>query len=245
MVWTQQGLIVAIAIFLPVCINLIIVHALKAQYPDPEATPEMLVIHICSCLLSVPLEVIISIGMIHTALKQINEESIKLSNIFIGYRYLGGSYLILLIDLLFFIAYYVIVFFERSAMPSTPAQMQMVSLITMLAYYLVQFFFSAFLFLTIPIFVSQRVSAGRSIVLSWQTASTAFGLFFFFSLTMSLLSMAGLIACCIGVIATIPFLSIAKAVAYTHSFPTGPNTAPTVTSGAIPPPYYPASSEQE
>ena len=149
-------------------------------------------------------------GMVSTALKQLRGEQISVGNLFDAARYGWGAFVCGLVIGLGMLACCIGVYAT----------------------------FGLF-FLAIPLMIDRKMPTIESLQLSWRTVSKNFWLYVLFALVMSLLSSAGTIACYVGIIATMPFMYIAQAVAYFRTFEQQGTIAPPFVNGTMPPPYLP------
>ncbi len=216
-VWVLQGLIYFAFLLIPFCI---IMFAFgmgtffslphNGAAPSPGAIMTLVGTEVIAVIICSLFACALLPGMVNTALKQIRGQPISVGDIFSRMHNVWGAWLVYLLTAL-----------------------------GVLACYVGAFVMQGLLMLAVPLMVDQQMTTSQAISVSWNTTKSNFWLYVLFALVMAIIAGAGAIACYIGVIATLPLLSIGQAVAYTRTFPTGMMMTPGAIPGAIPPPYQP------
>jgi len=130
-------------------------------------------------------------GVIYISNKYNNKQSIQFSDLFIGYRQN-------LLNTLIYIFVAEIVLQITFAMCLIPG-----------------FLIAPFFLLGFPVLLFENASAGQALSKSFNIAKENYGVFFLVTFLGILISFAGFLLCCIGIIATAPFIMSVAYSSYT------------------------------
>ena len=213
-VWILQGLIFFLIAILPgVVIGLVsgVMSGIEAaRSGNTTATGASPLLNLVT-IICTWISFLLYPGMFNTAIKQLRGHEITVGDIFSGMRFFWGYFVVSLLSALGVIACIVGAFAV-----------------------------SGLLFMALPLMIDSKLPTMRAVSTSWAAAKQNFWLYVLFALVANLLATAGMIACYIGVIATISFLPIASAVAYERTFHPNALPPPTIDGPGdyLPPPPY-------
>jgi hypothetical protein len=181
-VWVLQALVLIVIVGVSSAIG----EFLTFPYEKNDTAPPVSIAlaSFAFSILSSALQVFLTLGIVKTALKQLQGEEITVGDIFTAGRYFWSALLLGILTTL-------------------------LALAGILACGVGLLLVPGIVFLALPILIDQQTSAIDALSRSWQTMRQNFWLFVLFALVIYLVSGLGVLACCVGIIATLTWYPIA------------------------------------
>lgn len=207
-------------------VSQIIGMPLQFMVPQPQINPQnpmdgviqmykgLIPMIVLSSFLQIPVTAFLQGGLIRMGLRQLRTGKMELGDLFSA-----GPYILPLMLATFLI--------------------QLASFTGLFALCVGSFVVYALFLLTIPLIVDRNLSAVEAMKKSWQTLVDHLFPLIGIILLLGLLQMAGVLACCVGVLFTMPLVPATTVVLYDRFFPQE-NAPETPTPGPYPPPPIPS-----